>query len=400
MTNPETIPESLREAARVARIDDPLDPVNLYNLHWKDDAGEVMAVLVPRELSGVATPIAMLVGSKFPSGSLKAGQAYAIAAEMQLYGEIDPRRDRLATPRSGNLSAAVAWVSARMGYETRGRPRAIEPQAEFAGYRFHATATAKACEDLASSLHRQGYGSGRVSAFVAGIGSGATIGAGDRLRENGTLVVGLEPIQCSTLYNAGVGAHRIEGIGERRVPWIQNVWSLDAVLCIDDADALRALMLIQEGADVLVRDLGVSEEWTARMLGVFGASGAACVLGAIKTVKHFRLGPDDLVVGVAADGFDRYGDAAEAVAALDGPPTRELALRRIEIFHRAATDYVLDGTRTTRERWHNQKYFTWVEQLGKTMDALEMQKDPDFWRSQRARADDIDAKIAEARSAS
>jgi hypothetical protein len=114
-------------------------------------------------------------------------------------------------------------------------------------------------------------------------------------------------------------------------------------------------------------------------------------------VKHFGLGADDLVVTIATDGFDRYRSVARWLETQEGPQTRERALRRVEIFHRAGTDYVLEGTRQVRERWHNQKYFTWVEQQGKTVEALQMQRSPDFWREQLERAEDIDRKILAAR---
>src|SRR5688572_25176886 len=117
-----------------------------------------------------------------------------------------------------------------------------------------------------------------------------------------------------------------------------------------------------------------------RFVGTFGMSGICNLLGAIKTVKHFGLGPDDLVVTLATDGFDRYPSVARWLASQEGPQTRERALRRVEIFQRVSTDWILDGTRQVRERWHNQKYFTWVEQQGKTIEALHLQKDPDFWR--------------------
>ena len=38
------------------------------------------------------------------------------------------------------------------------------------------------------------------------------------------------------------------------------------------------------------------------MLGYFGLSSIANILGAIKLAKHCRLGPDDVVVTVATDG--------------------------------------------------------------------------------------------------
>lgn len=444
MTNPETIPENLREAARVARSEDPLDPVNLFNIHWKDDAGEVMALVMPKEITGVSTPIAVLTGMKFPTGAHKVGPAYAISVEMQVYGEIHPDTHRLVFPSTGNFGIGGAWVGPRMNYDSTvvlpeemslerfekirhygakiiktpgsesnvkeiydkvkelredSKNAIIQQFSEFGNYRFHGTVTAKACEDLAVSLERQGHGSGRVSALVSAMGSAGTIGAGDHLKDKyGTLIVGLEPIQCPTMYNVGFGAHRIEGIGDKHVTWIHNVLNMDALMCIDDLDTVRGMVLLQEGAEVLVKDLGVPEDTAHRLVGTFGMSGVCNVLGAIKSIKHFGLGPDDLVVTLATDGFDRYPSVAEWLASQEGPQTRETALRRVEIFHRATTDYVLEGTRHVRDRWHNQKYFTWVEQQGKTIEALQMQRDPDFWREQRARVEDIDQKILAART--
>ena len=261
----------------------------------------------------------------------------------------------------------------------------INQFAEFGNYRFHASVTAAACEELAVQLERQSIGSGKVSAFVSAMGSSGTIGAGDSLKERyGTLIVGLEPIQCPTLYNVGFGAHRIEGIGDKHVTWVHNVMNMDALMCIDDLDTVRGMVLLQEGTETLVRDLGVSEDVAARLVGTFGMSGVCNVLGAIKSVKHFGLGPDDLVVTVATDGYDRYPSVADWLATQEGPQTRERALRRVELFHRVGVDWIQDGTRQTRARWHNQKYFTWVEQQGKSVEALEEQRDQGFWKIGRA----------------
>ena len=50
-----------------------------------------------------------------------------------------------------------------------------------------------------------------------------------------------------------------------------------------------------------------------------------------------------------------------------------------------------------RRRWHNQKYFTWVEQQGKTVGELQAQLDPAWWEAEQAKIDDIDARIVEQR---
>jgi len=442
MCNPSLLPEGIREQARLARTEDPLDPVNLFNIHWKDDLGNVMALVLPPELTGVAAPIAVLTGQKFPTGAHKVGPAYAILLEKQVHGEAHPAKHRLVFPSTGNFGIGGAWVGPRMGYRslivlpedmskerfekirayggeiiaTQGsesnvkeiydKVRELEANvencvlnqfSEFGNYRFHATVTASAAEELAVSLGRQGIGSGKPAAFISAMGSAGTIAAGDTLKErHGTLIVGLEPIQCPTLYNVGFGAHRIEGIGDKHVTWVHNVLNMDALMCIDDIDCIRGMDLLENGGAVLAKDVGVDEEQVARFRGVFGMSGVCNILGAIKAAKFYKLGPSDLIVTVATDGYDRYPSVTEWLATQEGPQTREHALRRVEIFRRAGLDWILHG-REAQQRWHNQKYFTWVEQQGKSLASLEQQRDPSFWKSQRERVGEIDKRVLERR---
>ena len=58
---------------------------------------------------------------------------------------------------------------------------------------------------------------------------------------------------------------------------------------------------------------------------------------------------------------------------------------------------MLEGSPETRRRWHNQKYFTWVEQQGKTVEELRAQEDPAFWVEQQERAAETDRGIRERR---
>ena len=46
-------------------------------------------------------------------------------------------------------------------------------------------------------------------------------------------------------YHSGkrLGGHRIEGIGDKHIPWIHNVKNTDMVIDIDDEDSQRLLRL-------------------------------------------------------------------------------------------------------------------------------------------------------------
>jgi hypothetical protein len=270
--------------------------------------------------------------------------------------------------------------------------RVLNQFEEFANYRFHFHCTSAAVLELSRALRLE------VGAFVSAMGSGGTIAAGEavKARHSGAATVAVEPVQCPTLYDAGFGAHRIEGIGDKHVTWIHNVWATDLLVCVDDQESLEGLQLLQEGTDTLVAE-GVTEELARSWVGMFGVSGVCNVLGAIKAARYYGLGPEQGVFTVATDGFDRYPSVLRRLDEEVGPMGREEARRRLSIFSNQKLDHVLEGTRAVRRRWHNQKYFTWVEQQGRTAAELREQEDPAFWTGQQEKAAEVDRAIRERR---
>lgn len=434
MRDPSRLPAALRARAVDALEKSPLDPVNLYNITWKDAQG-VRHLLMPETLTGVRAKIVVLTGRFFPTGSHKVGAGYSILVEKQLEG-LHPGMQTAVFPSTGNFGIGGAWVGARMGYRSlvvlpmeasqerfekiRGygaeviatpdgeaqmkhvydavnelardsTNRIVNQFAELGNYRFHYGVTGDAALEAARR-----YGNGRVAAFVCATGSAGTIAAGDRIKQlsPGCAVVGLEPVQCPTLFNVGFGSHRIEGIGDKHVPWIHNVHNMDYLMCVDDQACLEGLSVVQEGSEWL-EEIGV--RGAAALRGIFGVSGICNVLGAIKTARALDLGSQDVIVTVATDGFDRYPSVLAKLRSEIGPATRDAVLRRIGRFHHATTDWILEGTRSVRERWHNQKYFTWVEQQGKSVGELRALADPAFWAGEQAKLEDIDRRIAQAR---
>jgi hypothetical protein len=195
----------------------------------------------------------------------------------------------------------------------------------------------------------------------------------------------------------GFGAHRIEGIGDKHVTWIHNVWATDLLVCVDDLECLEGLQLLQEGGATLEAG-GVEPALARSWVGFFGISGVCNVLAAIRAAAHYGLGPRQAVVTIATDGFDRYPSVLRRLDAEQGTMDGEKARRRIEIFRSRRTGRLLEGTPEVRRRWHNQKYFTWVEQQGKTVAELRAQEDPAWWVAQQERAHEIDRRIRERRA--
>jgi cysteine synthase len=434
MRDPSRIEPDLRARAARARAQ-PLDPLNLWNLSWKAD-GAVPFVVLPEALTGVAAPIVVLSGRRFPTGSHKVGPAYAILVEKQLDGACAPGEQTLVFPSTGNFGIGGAWVGPRMGYRSlvvlpaemsaerfdkiRGngaeviatpgsesnvkeiydavrvlradpRNRVLNQFEEFGNYRFHFHCTAAAAEEVAGGLGLA------IGAFVSAMGSAGTIAAGEALkRRHAAAIVAAEPMQCPTLYNVGFGAHRIEGIGDKHVTWIHNVWATDLLVCVDDLECLEGLQLLQEGRAALEAE-GVEPAVAASLRDVFGVSGVCNVLAAIRAAAHYGLGPRQAAVTIATDGYDRYPSVLRRLEAEQGPMDAERARRRVEIFRSRRSGWLLEGTPDVRRRWHNQKYFTWVEQQGKTAAELRAQEDPAFWVGQQKAAEAIDRRILERR---
>ncbi len=443
MEDPTRIPASVQRELAGPRGKDPLDPIHLFRMHWKPE-GRVRHLLLDPKLTGVDANVIVLAADHFPTGSHKVGAVYSILIEKQTAGEVVPGRHTLVCPSTGNYGIGGAWVGPRMNYrslvvlpeemsaerfqkiggygaqviktpgsesnvkeifdkvkELRAVPenRILEQFSEFGNYRFHWRVTGGACLEVVRDLAARGIGDGRVAAVVSAMGSSGTIACGDRVKSvhAGAAIVGVEPVECPTLFNVGFGSHRIEGIGDKHVTWIHNVLNMDLLVLVHDVDCLRGLQLLQEGTAILAEALGADPERLGTLVGHLGISGVCNVLGAIKAARHLGLGKGDNVVTFATDGFDRYPSVLARLDRERGRMTRDEALRRIEIFHHAGSGPALDGSRSVRERWHNQKYFTWVEQQGKTVRELQAQKDPGFWAAEAARADEVDARILSTR---
>ena len=444
MLHPQTIDPSIRAAALAALEDDPLNPLNLYNITWRDADNRVYHLVLPEELTGVAARIVLIYGKYFPSGSHKVGAAYSVLLEKQLLGEVDPSVHTLVWPSTGNYGIGGAFIGCRMEYDSivvlpeemsqerfdrissygagiirtagsesnvkeiydevnrlsGGDPKIrVLNQFEVMGnYRFHYHVTGNTLVELAAELQAQGIGAGKISAFVSAMGSAGTIAAGDRLKQvwGDHKIVGLEPIQCPTLFNNGYGAHEIQGIGDKHVTWIHNVFNMDALMAIDDSDALNGLRVLAEdaGRQVLTDRFGIDPRLVERLSQTLGISGICNIIGAIKTAKFYGLGRDDVIVTVATDAMERYGSVMANLRAQHGALDAAAATAFVSgVFHRAGTDWVMEGSRDARERWHNLKYYTWVEQQGKSVAELDAQRDPEWWTGHQAQVADIDRRL-------
>ena len=224
----------------------------------------------------------------------------------------------------------------------------------------------------------------KLAAYISATGSAGTIAAGDYLRTQhpAIRVVASEALQCPTLYQFGFGAHRIEGIGDKHIPWVHNVRNTDAIAAVDDEQVMQLLRLFNEdvGRDYL-RKQGVSDEEIAG-LSAAGISGICNLISAIWAARYYDMDGRDVIFFPLTDSMDLYGSRFVEMAEQHGPYTTDMAARHYGRYLEAAIPSSFrELTYFDRKSLHNFKYFTWVEQQGRTSEELRALWEEDFWKA-------------------
>ena len=451
LAQPALVPAAVRSALEGIGPDDA-HPLNLFRVHWHNGANRTDLVdvpdhlVVPRELTGVDATIVLALGNRFPLiGAHKVLAAYGCLVPRLITGQFDPTRDRAVWPSTGNYCRGGVAISRLMGCrgvavlpEGMSRERfawlehwVVEPGdvvrtpgtesnvkeiydrchelaedpdnvilnqfAEFGNHIVHYLATGAALERVFESL-RDREPTLRLRAFVSATGSAGTIGAGDYLKERlGSLIVACEALECPTMLCNGFGEHNIQGIGDKHIPLIHNVLNTDVALAVSDraTDRLGVLFNTDVGRQHLRDRCGVSEH-VLEALPSLGLSSICNLLGAIKTAKHYGMGPEDVIVTVATDGASMYASEQQLALARYFPDGFD-AVAASEVFGEhllgAATDNLLELTRGERERIFNLGYYTWVEQQGISLEEFEARRSPSFWDGIHGIVRDWDALI-------
>ncbi|MFC1618895.1 pyridoxal-phosphate dependent enzyme [Candidatus Neomarinimicrobiota bacterium] len=448
MADPGLIPEKIRQALQAGIGLWDLNPLNLFRITWKNEPvekgggfGGVNYLELPTELTGVETRIFILLGKYFPTGAHKVGATFGPLVQKLITGRFDPTTQKALWPSTGNYcrggaydayllacpSIAVLpeemsrerfeWLE-QVGSEViktpggesnvkeiydkvkelvaeRGEEIVVLNQFDEIGNPlWHYAVTGPAMEEVFRQNQNPNQ---RLSALFLTQGSAGTLGSGDYLREQfpGIKIGAGEAVQCPTLLYNGYGAHRIEGIGDKHVPWIHNVKNMDLVADIDDETVMRVMRLFNEPAGQAHMVKQGIDPAVFEQLHHFGISSIANILGAIKMAKYYEFNSDDIIFTVATDSMDMYASRlAEArqdkgeYSAIDAAVDYEGRLMGVN------KDDMLELSYYDKKRMHNLKYFTWVEQQGKTVAELDAQwYDDDYWKRQYAMVAEWDEKI-------
>ncbi|MDD3717006.1 MAG: pyridoxal-5-phosphate-dependent protein subunit beta, partial [Candidatus Marinimicrobia bacterium] len=281
--------------------------------------------------------------------------------------------------------------------KTRGKDIVIFNQFdEFGNHLWHYDVTGNAILEIMQN--RLGE-KDRFAGVVLSSGSAGTLGCGDFLKEHfpHLKVAAAEALQCPTLLENGFGGHRIEGIGDKHIPWIHNLRNTDMVVAVDDDVTIRAMRLFNETAGrEYLQEQGANAKLVAN-LDLLGISSIGNLVGAIKFAKYYELTERDIVTTIFTDSMELYDSRMREQQKKKGVYTREQALKDYEMLQNINTDHTLELGYYDRKRIHNLKYYTWIEQQAKDLNELNAQwyDHENYWGNIHALVPKIDALIRE-----
>lgn len=427
MKDPDKIPAKVKEKLKDTGLWD-VDPINLFRISWKNQPikkGGLYNKLpnyieIPKEITGVKARIFAMAGKFFPTGAHKVGASFACLAPRLVTGQFDPTYHQAVWPSTGNYCRGGAYNSTLLGcssiailpenmsrerfewlktvageviatpgcesnvkeiYDktwelrrTRDNVMIFNQFGELGNHLWHYEVTGNAMNEI---IKAEAGEKGKVAGVCLTSGSAGTLGSGDFIKDqypNAKLAVG-EALQCPTLLNNGFGDHRIEGIGDKHVPWIHNVKNTDMIIAIDDNDSLGMFRLFNEPAgQEYLRSLGIKEEVIEKLSWV-GISGAANIISCIKFAKYYELTENDMVMTILTDSAEMYQSRLMEMEEARGRKYQvvDAAIDHNRYVLGLRTDSMEELTYQAKKRIHNLKYYTWIEQQMYELDELNEQ---------------------------
>jgi len=438
MKDPALIPDAIKVRLKKVGLWD-IDPANLFRIGWKNEPvahgggyGEGNWIEFPSSITGVDATIIGIVGKWFPTGAHKVGAAYGCLVPRLVTGAFDPDNQKAVWPSTGNYCRGGAYdcallacpavailpegmsrerfewlqeigtdeIIATPGTESnvkeiydkcwelrrdRGDGIKIFNQfEEFGNAIWHYQTTGSVIDEIFENHYsrKDNAQARRLSAYVSATGSAGTLAAGDFLRTQhpGLRVVATEALQCPTLLRFGYGEHRIEGIGDKHIPWIHNLRNTDMVVAVDDERAMQLMRLFnEEEGHACLRREGV-DEGTIQSLNHLGISSLCNLVASIKTARYYDMDGRDVIFTPLTDSMELYSSRMQEMLEIHGPySSRQADQHYGRYLLGIGTENLRELSYADRKSLHNLKYFTWVEQQGRSSEELNQLWDRDFW---------------------
>lgn len=293
-----------------------------------DLVGNTPLVKLNKVTEGISATVLAKVEYFNPGGSVKDRIAMRMIEAAEASGALKPG-GTIVEPTSGNTGVGLAIVAQQKGYkcifvcpdkvstdkintlraygaEVVVCPTAVAPEHPDSYYNVSdrlVRETPNAWkpdqysnpDNPASHYHSTGpelweQTEGRITHFVAGVGTGGTIsGTGNYLKEASggkVKVIGADPE--GSVYSGGTGRpYLVEGVGEDFWPTAYDRGVADEIVAVSDKDSFQMTRRLAKEEGLLV-----------------GGSCGMAVVAALEVAK--KLGPDDVVVVLLPDGGRGY----------------------------------------------------------------------------------------------
>jgi len=420
------VPEKIKEKLKNVGLWD-VNPLNLFRVTWKNEPkmsgglyGIPNYIELPSILTGVDAKIICMVGKFFPTGCHKVGASFGCLVPRLVTGQFNSAKQKAVWPSTGNYCRGGAFNSKLLACEsvailpegmsrerfdwlrtiageiiatagtesnvkeifdktnelrgTRDDALIFNQFEEMGNYLWHYEVTGNAVSEAFLNLSSKNGNALNFAGICLMSGSAGSLAAGDQLKQRyprSKIAVG-EALQCPTILNNGFGDHRIEGTGDKHIPWVHNVKNTDMGIAIDDNDSMALLRLFNEpaGKEFLIKEAGMKPE-DVEHLAYMGISGISNMLCAIKFAKYYELTDKDVVATILTDSVEMYMSRIEELNDAHGVYTPvKAAIDFAAHLQAIKTDNLIELTYTERRRVHNLKYYTWVEQQGKCAEEL------------------------------
>ncbi|HUY00343.1 MAG TPA: cysteine synthase A [Candidatus Deferrimicrobium sp.] len=291
-----------------------------------DTIGRTPLVKLNRINSDLKPTILAKIEAFNPGGSVKDRIGFSMIFAAEEVGLLN-KESHIVEPTSGNTGIALALICAAKGYKltltmpssmsverqkilkafganliltdpSKGMKGAIEKAEELANEEGNVIIPQQFKNKANPEIHRKTTAqeilhdtSGKIDAFVAGVGTGGTItGVGEVLREkfgDHIRIIAVEPIESPILSGGKPGPHKIQGIGAGFVPEVLNTRIYDRIITVS-----------YENAKKTAKNL-------ARLEGIFaGISSGAATWAALEVAKEFQ--EDQTIVVILPDTGERY----------------------------------------------------------------------------------------------